>query len=405
MTDETDILKEDELYHYGTPRHSGRYPWGSGENPYQHSGQWLARANELKKQGLSETEIAEAFNMKTTEYRAAKTIAIEEKNAKIISDIKELQAKGITSATEIAEKLGLPGESSVRHYLKQDINARTNIARSTADKLRDLCDERGMIDVGSESNRALGVSPEKMTAALEILKMEGYEVYANRVPQPTNPGQFTTIKVLCPPGTPYKDSYNWQDIHSTKDYTSDDNGLTFRSSFQYPASMDSSRLQIKYGDEGGKSKDGVIEIRRGVPDISLGESHYSQVRILVDGTHYLKGMAVYADDLPDGVDIRFNTNKPSGTAMKDVLKKIKTDDPLNPFGSAIKEEGGQSYWTDDKGEAHLSLINKRADEGDWGEWSKELPSQFLSKQTMGTIRKQFRLALADKEDEYNDIPD
>lgn len=25
----------DELEHYGTPRHSGRYPWGSGENPYQ----------------------------------------------------------------------------------------------------------------------------------------------------------------------------------------------------------------------------------------------------------------------------------------------------------------------------------------------------------------------------------
>ena len=26
---------EDELEHYGTPRHSGRYPWGSGDNPYQ----------------------------------------------------------------------------------------------------------------------------------------------------------------------------------------------------------------------------------------------------------------------------------------------------------------------------------------------------------------------------------
>lgn len=24
-----------ELYHYGTPRHSGRYPYGSGERPYQ----------------------------------------------------------------------------------------------------------------------------------------------------------------------------------------------------------------------------------------------------------------------------------------------------------------------------------------------------------------------------------
>ena len=24
----------DELYHFGIPRKSGRYPWGSGERPY-----------------------------------------------------------------------------------------------------------------------------------------------------------------------------------------------------------------------------------------------------------------------------------------------------------------------------------------------------------------------------------
>lgn len=33
------IAPEDSiLEHYGTKRHSGRYPWGSGENPYQRSG-------------------------------------------------------------------------------------------------------------------------------------------------------------------------------------------------------------------------------------------------------------------------------------------------------------------------------------------------------------------------------
>ena len=48
----------DELMHYGTPRHSGRYPWGSGDNPYQHSGDFLSRVNELHKQGLSEKEIS-----------------------------------------------------------------------------------------------------------------------------------------------------------------------------------------------------------------------------------------------------------------------------------------------------------------------------------------------------------
>lgn len=35
-----------ELYHYGTPKHSGRYPWGSGENPFHHGGSapgWFKR--------------------------------------------------------------------------------------------------------------------------------------------------------------------------------------------------------------------------------------------------------------------------------------------------------------------------------------------------------------------------
>ena len=41
------------LMHYGMPRRSGRYPWGSGDNPHQHSGDFLARIEELKKQGLN----------------------------------------------------------------------------------------------------------------------------------------------------------------------------------------------------------------------------------------------------------------------------------------------------------------------------------------------------------------
>ena len=49
--------------------------------------------------------------------------------------------------------------------------------------------------------------------------------------------------------------------------------------------------------------------------MSLGNSNYAQVRVMVDGKHYLKGMAVYSDDLPKGVDVRFNTNKPSGTQI------------------------------------------------------------------------------------------
>lgn len=73
--------------------------------------------------------------------------------------------------------------------------------------------------------------------------------------------------------------------------------------------MDSKRLAIRYAEDGGLEKDGLVEIRRGVEDLNLGNSHYAQVRIMVDGTHYIKGMAVYSDDLPKGVDVMFNTNK------------------------------------------------------------------------------------------------
>lgn len=181
-----------------------------------------------------------------------------------------------------------------------------------------------------------------------------------------------------------------------------EDGQKVRPAFQYPESMDSSRLKINYAEEGGLQKDGVVEIRRGVDDLSLGNSHYAQVRILVDGTHYIKGMAVYNDNLPDGVDVLFNTNKKAGTPMMDVLKKIK-DDPDNPFGSLIKEHGGQSYYIDKDGNEKLSLINKRAEEGDWGEWSDHLPSQFLSKQSRQLIDKQLGLSIADKVAEYDEI--
>lgn len=39
---------EEMLMHYGMPRRSGRYPWGSGDNPYQHSGDFLSRVEEMK---------------------------------------------------------------------------------------------------------------------------------------------------------------------------------------------------------------------------------------------------------------------------------------------------------------------------------------------------------------------
>ena len=403
-------IVEDILMHYGMPRRSGRYPYGSGENPYQHSGDFLSRVQELKKSGMSETDIAKNMGLTTTQLRTQMSLAKDERRALQVATAKGLREKGY-SLNEIADKMGFANDSSVRSLLNETSENRMNQAKATADVLRKLIEEKGMIDVGTGVERELGVSKEKLNQALYMLELEGYPIYGGGVPQVTNPGKQTNIKVICPPGTEHKDIYDFENVHSVRDYISYDNGESFRKSFEYPASMDSKRLQIRYADQGGVDKDGVIELRRGVKDLSLGDSHYAQVRIMVDGTHYLKGMAVYSDNMPDGVDVIFNTNKKSGTPTKDVLKKIK-DDPDNPFGSLIKEHGGQSYYDDPKGKytdpvtgkkQSLSLINKRAEEGDWGEWSKTLPSQFLSKQSLTHIKKQLGLAKADKQAEYDEI--
>ena len=410
-------IAEEMLMHYGMPRRSGRYPWGSGDNPYQHSGDFLSRVEELKKQGLSETDIAKSMGLTTTQYRTQKSLAKDERRALDVARARSLREDG-KSLNEIAAIMGFSNDSSVRSLLNENSEARMNQAKKTAEFLKKQIEEKGMIDVGTGVERELGISKEKLNQALYILEQEGYPVYGGGVPQVTNPGKQTNIKVICPPGTEHKEIYNFENVHSLSDYVSHDGGETYDPKYVYPKSMDSSRIQIRYAEDGGTQKDGVVEIRRGVDDLSLGESHYAQVRILVDGTHYIKGMAIYSDDLPDGVDVVFNTNKKTGTPMlgpkNDTVLKPIGKDPDNPFGSLIKDgivdpddptskKGGQSYYYDKDGKKQLSLINKRAEEGDWGEWSDHLPSQFLSKQSMTLIKKQLGLATADKQAEFDEI--
>ena len=55
-----DLVEEDILMHYVVKRRSGRYPWGSGDNPYQHGGDFLARVEELQRLGKTEKQIAVA---------------------------------------------------------------------------------------------------------------------------------------------------------------------------------------------------------------------------------------------------------------------------------------------------------------------------------------------------------
>lgn len=397
------------LEHYGTKFHSGRYPWGSGENPYQHSGDFLSRVEVLKKKGLSEKEILDSINstlpkdyqLSLSEFRVAKSTAINLRKKSEYEQIKELKDKKGLGWTEIAEQLGM-SESSVRSKYSGNIDKKSQRAEHIAETLKKEVDKKGMIDISEGANQVLGISDTELINAVYKLEAEyGYKRYGVGIKQPTNPRQQTNITVLAKPEFDQKYAYQHQDqIDSLGDYHSDDGGETF-TKLQRPSSLDSSRVAIRYGDEGGLDKDGVMEIRRGLPDLDLGKSHYAQVRILVDGDHYLKGMAVYSDDLPDGVDVMFNTNKPSGTPKMKVLKEAKAD-PDNPFGAAIKANG-QSMYIGADGKEHLSPINKLKEEGDWDTMSRNVSSQFLSKQPKKLIENQLKLTIADYQAQYDEI--
>lgn len=393
-------VAEDILMHYGVKRRSGRYPWGSGDTPYQHSGDFLSRVQELKKQGLTEKDIVKALGLdSSTQLRVAYSVAKNERRRLDVERAKSLAKEGL-GPSEIGKKMGI-NESSVRSLLNEDSASRMNQAETTANVLKQELQNKHMIDVGVGVERELGVSRNKLDEAIYMLEAEGYNVYGIGIPQVTNVGKQTNTKVLCDPDVAYKDVYeNMGDIQSVRDYHSTDGGVTFDKR-EYPSSISSDRVKICYGDEGGAAKDGVIELRRGVADLDLGNSHYAQVRIMVDGSHYLKGMALYSDDIPDGVDIVFNTNKKSGTPKMDVLKEIKND-PDNPFGAYIKANG-QSYYIDSDGNKKLSAINKLKEEGDWDTMSRNLSSQFLSKQPMQLIKKQLKLTYDDAVAEYDEI--
>lgn len=400
-------MNDDELMHYGTPRHSGRYPWGSGENPYQSSTGLYGMAKQLKSQGMSDKEIAESFGMSTREYKSAYSNAKNEVRAANRAEALRLKDKGYSN-TAIGKRMGV-NESTVRGWMDEDIAERSSISKNTAKALKSAVDDKKYIDIGGGVENQMGISRTALDNAVKMLKDEGYTVHYIQTEQ-LGTGHKTSIKVLAPPDTTYSEVWNHKADIEFPGFHSEDKGRTI-DKIGKPVSISSKRIKINYAEEGGKDKDGVIELRRGVDDISLGKAKYAQVRIAVDGTHYLKGMAMYRDDMPDGVDIIFNTNKAKGTPMlgeKDnsVLKPMKKDQD-NPFGATIKGERelilAQRYYTDKNGKRQQSALNIVNEEGDWNTWRKSLSSQMLSKQSPMLAKKQLKLAYDLKQDEFDSI--
>lgn len=388
---------DDELYHYGTPRHSGRYPWGSGENPYQGDpGHFMAALNKMRKEGLNDKQIAERMGISTTVLRARRSVAKDEFRAAQSAQALRLKDKGYSNV-KIGEIMGI-NESSVRSLLNPALQNRASVTKKISETLKESVAERKYIDIGKGAEAYLGVSQTKLNTAVNLLKDQGYKVYDLKVDQ-LGTGYKTTIKTLCPPGTEYMDLVRDRNlISSVTGFQFKDNGATVLG-IKPPVSINPDRVSVRFAEDGGKDMDGVIQLRRGVEDISLGDARYAQVRIKVGEDRYLKGMAMYSDDLPDGVDLVFNTNKSKATTTKmDAMKKTKEDSD-NPFGATVS----QREYIGKDGAKHLSALNIVNEEGNWGDWKKSLSSQMLSKQPVELAKKQLALDYETKKAEYDEI--
>jgi len=398
------MKRKDELFHYGVKFRSGRYPYGSGENPFQHDGSFAAYVNELKnKAGMAEKDIAKMLGISIDNLRAKKAYDTYNARNNNISKALELYEEG-KSYSEIGREMGI-NPSSVRSLLSEPVRIRAQALNNTAAALEKAVSERKYIDVSKGVNMQLGITQDRLEKATQMLYDQGYELYNMYVPQ-VSTKNYTTVSVLAPPGTTYDEvRKNLDKIRLPVEYT-ENNGLTYKEKVK-PINIDTNRVSVRYAEEGGIDKDGVIELRRGVEDLNLGGAHYAQVRIALDNGTYLKGMAVYGDNMPEGKDIIFNTNKHKGTPIEDVAKKQKTEDPNNPFGASLRTDEDlnliQRHYVGSDGKEHVSALNIIREEGDWGEWKKTLASQFLSKQPKELAKKQLNLSLAEKNEELEEI--
>lgn len=406
------------LIHYGTPRHSGRYPWGSGENPYQRYANFKGNVERLRSKGLSNTEIARSMGMTTSVFRAKLSMAEDELRKEKVAEATRLREKGY-SMPAIAKRMGLPNESSVRSLLEPKSSARAQQTENVLNMLKKAVEDQRYVDVGAGVEKYLGVSNQKMKNAVLLLEEQGYKV-STIYQQQQGTGQRTRIKILTKDDVPYGEIAKNKDQLAIPNYYSEDHGYTFEK-ISPPKAIDGKRVFIRYAEDGGKDRDGTIELRRDVQDISLNKALYAQVRISVSengdpdkGTHYMKGMAFYSDDVPPGYDIVYNTKKPGGTAAygdssdTSVFKPIKKDaDPNNPYGATIRDDKelirAQRHYIDENGVKQQSVLNIVNEEGNWDEWSRNLSSQFLSKQKPALIRSQLKEAYDIRKEEFDEI--
>lgn len=376
-------MADEILEHYGIKRRSGRYPFGSGKDP-QRSKDILSKIDELRVKGLSEKDIAEQLGMNTSQLRTEIAWANKARKQALMDGVVSRKERGMSN-TEIANELGI-AESSVRNYLSNKDKVQLNQLDNIVTQLESSVAKHEYLDVGVGVELQMGISRTKLKAAVAKLKEEGYvehEIYVKRL---TDPSKYTTVKVLTKETDLEVVKKNSDQIRPPEGWT-DDGGTTFLT--PGPIKMlDWNKVDVVYAEDGGEDRDGLMELRRGNKDLDLGNSKYAQVRIGVGGSHYLKGMAMYADDLPEGTDVRFYTNKSNKLPKQDVLKKLKVND-ANPFGATISRQNGA-----------LNIVNE---EGDWNDWKSKLSTQFLSKQPTNLVKDRLGATLNKVKLDFDEI--
>lgn len=408
----------------GAPIGSGRYRYGSGDSAYQHVKNFQTTVRSLRKRGWSDTQIAKHMQMNSTEFRSKVSKNREEIHSYEVAMAKKLKEKGMSN-TAIARRLygDSKKENTVRNLLKEAVAPAKKKFESTETALKEELEKHRMLDVGPGVELGLGVSQTMLNNVLKQMETEGYKVHTNIAVDQYGKAnnQKTTVKVLTKGDIDAHEIYEHLDEIKPAgiDIYSDDKGATFQQR-KPPEVVHTDRVFIKYAEDGGTEKDGVIEIRRGVKDLSLGEAHYAQVRIAVDNNHFMKGMAIYSDDIPEGYDIVYNSNRHRGAPLykepgyigDTVFKAMKKADmernPSNPFGANITPDdklflGRNRKWTDENGEEHESAIRIVNEEGRWNDWSKNISAQMLSKQPPALAKRQLDLTYASKREQLNDI--
>jgi hypothetical protein len=430
------VEEEDYLAHYGILRKSGRYPWGSGANPKQRSKTFLDIIKQHERDGLSEAQIVKLYQevgkdgkpipstFTVADLRAKKAIAVNIQKQDQVRQAQAWKDKGM-GYSEIARRMSTDekqyNESTIRSLLAAGRKDKLDQLKATADMLKRQVEEKGMIDIGVHVERdipigenpetRIGISKDKFNTAVSMLKEEGYRVHTFWGPQ-QGTGEQTKYKVLVKPGVTQKQAWLNRDNIRLITEKSRDGGRNYMDelAFKKPLSIDPKRIAVRFKEDGGSEHDGMIYVRPNAHDLSLGKSQYAQVRIAVGGTHFLKGMAIYKNDLPSGVDLVFNTNKSKTANKLDVMKPLKkikengkdTDkvDWTNPFGAFPKINGGQLK--DEHGNVK-SAMNILREQGDWNTWSRKISSQMLSKQRPELAEKQLDLTFQRKVQEFERI--